>query len=91
MGAVYLVVNTELEREEALKVPHFDAADDPQVREIFIREAKAAAGLDHPNLCPVYDVGVLDGIYYLTMRYLKGKLLSEYSGTVIRRARRWRS
>ena len=81
MGAVYLVVNTELEREEALKVPHFDAADDPQVRERFIREAKAAAGLDHPNLCPVYDVGVLDGIYYLTMRYLKGKLLSEYSGT----------
>jgi formylglycine-generating enzyme required for sulfatase activity len=81
MGAVYLVVNTELEREEALKVPHFDAADDPQVRERFLREAKAAAGLDHPNLCPVYDVGVRDGIYYLTMRYLKGKLLSEYSGS----------
>jgi serine/threonine protein kinase len=81
MGAVYLVVNTELEREEALKVPHFEAADDPQVRERFLREAKAAAGLDHPNLCPVYDVGVRDGVYYLTMRYLKGKLLSEYGGT----------
>jgi eukaryotic-like serine/threonine-protein kinase len=81
MGAVYLVVNTELEREEALKVPHFDAAADPRVRERFLREAKAAAGLDHPNLCPVYDVGVRDGIYYLTMRYLKGKLLSEYSGS----------
>ncbi len=78
MGAVYLVVNTELEREEALKVPHFNAADDPQVRERFLREAKAAAGLDHPNLCPVYDVGVRDGVYYLTMRYLRGKLLSEY-------------
>ena len=81
MGAVYLVVNTELEREEALKVPHFDAADDPAVRERFLREAKSAAKLDHPNLCPVYDVGVLDGVYYLTMRYLKGKLLSEYGGT----------
>ena len=51
------------------------------MRERFLREAKSAAGLDHPNLCPVYDVGVLDGIYYLTMRYLKGKLLSEYTGT----------
>ena len=81
MGAVYLVINTELEREEALKVPHFDAADDPAVRERFLREAKSAAKLDHPNLCPVYDVGVLDGVYYLTMRHLKGKLLSEYGGT----------
>ena len=81
MGAVFLVVNTELQREEALKVPHFEAADDPEVHERFLREARAAAGLDHPNLCPVYDVGVLDGIYYLTMRYLKGKLLSDHTGT----------
>ena len=81
MGAVFLVVNTELQREEALKVPHFDAADDPEVHERFLREARAAAGLDHPNLCPVYDVGVLDGIYYLTMRHLKGKLLSDHTGT----------
>ncbi len=81
MGAVYLVVNTELEREEALKVPHFDAAADPHVHERFLRETKAAAGLDHPNLCPVYDAGVRDGVYYLTMRYLKGKLLSEHSDT----------
>ncbi len=81
MGAVYLVFNTELERDEALKVPHFDAAADPRVHERFLREAKAAAGLDHPNLCPVYDVGLLDGVYYLTMRYLQGKLLSECDGT----------
>jgi formylglycine-generating enzyme required for sulfatase activity len=73
------VFNTKLEREEALKVPHFDAADDPQVRERFLREAKAAARLDHSNLCPVYDADVRDGIYYLTMRYLKGKPLSEYT------------
>ena len=81
MGAVFLVVNTELQREEALKVPHFEAAADPEVHERFLRKARAAAGLDHPNLCPVYDVGVLDGIYYLTMRYLKGKLLSDHTGT----------
>src|SRR5439155_27185236 len=78
MGAVYLVHNTELDREEALKVPHFDIGDDPEVRERFRREARSAAKVDHPNLCPVYDVGVQDGIYFLTMRYLKGKPLSDY-------------
>src|SRR5580700_7807373 len=57
MGAVYLVENTELQREEALKVPHFSDGDDQQLRERFLREAKSAAKLDHANLCPVYDAG----------------------------------
>jgi serine/threonine protein kinase len=80
MGSVYLVENTELERDEALKVPHFSDGDDPQVRERFLREAKWAARLDHANLCSIYDAGVQDGIYYLTMRFLKGRLLSDYIG-----------
>src|SRR5271154_2654836 len=80
MGTVYLVENTELEREEALKVPHFSDGDDPKLRERFLREARSAAKLDHANLCPIYDAGVQDGIYYLTMRFLDGKLLSDFSG-----------
>ncbi len=80
MGAVYLVMNTELEREEALKAPHFGVADDPGGRERFLREARSAAKLDHPNLCPVYDVGELDGLLFMTMRYLKGRPLSDYTG-----------
>jgi formylglycine-generating enzyme required for sulfatase activity/predicted Ser/Thr protein kinase len=80
MGSVYLVENTELEREEALKVPHFDEGDDPQLRERFLREAKSAAKLDHPNLCPVYDAGALEGVYYLTMPFLRGKPLSGFVG-----------
>jgi serine/threonine protein kinase len=80
MGTVYLVENTQLMREEALKVPHFGAGDDP-ARQRFLQEAQAAARLDsHPNLCPVYHVGVQDGVYFMTMRYLKGRLLSEYAG-----------
>jgi serine/threonine protein kinase len=79
MGTVYLVENTELEREEALKVPHFGADDEPQARERFLREARAAAKLEHPNLCPVHHVSVQDGIYFLTMRYLKGRPLSDYA------------
>jgi serine/threonine protein kinase len=80
MGRVYLVANTELQREEALKVPHFESGGDPTLRERFLREARAAARLDHPNLCPVYDVGELGGVCYLTMRYLQGKPLSDYAG-----------
>ncbi len=81
MGAVYLAIDTELDREVALKVPHFGTDTDPEVLKRFLIEAKSAAKLDHPNLCPVFDVGVFDGVYYLTMRYLKGMLLSDFAGT----------
>ena len=40
-------------------------------------EARAAATFDHPNLCPVYDVGEVDGVRYLTMPYIEGQPLSE--------------
>ncbi len=80
MGAVYLATNTELQREEALKVPSFGDDDAADRRERFLREARAAAKLDHPNICSVYDVGELDGVLYMTMRYLKGRPLSDYTG-----------
>ena len=72
MGAVYLAFDTQLDREVALKVPHFGPQDGASVLERFYREAKAAATFDHPNLCPIYDVGEIDGIPYLTMPFLTG-------------------
>ncbi len=83
MGAVYLVHDTELHRRVALKVPHFRldegaAPADRRDLDRFYREARAAASLDHPNLCPVYDVGQLDGIPYIIMAYIKGHPLSRY-------------
>jgi serine/threonine protein kinase len=77
MGAVYLAHDTKLDRPVALKVPFFHPADGPQAIQRFEREARAAANLDHPNLCPIYDVGEVDGIHYLTMPYIEGKPLSE--------------
>jgi formylglycine-generating enzyme required for sulfatase activity/serine/threonine protein kinase len=77
MGAVYLAHDTRLDRRVALKIPYFGPADGPQAVQRFEREARAAANLDHPNLCPVYDVGEIDGIHYLTMPYIEGKPLSE--------------
>jgi serine/threonine protein kinase len=86
MGAIYLAQDTQLGRRVALKVPHLrgdGAAPDGNSLERFYHEARAAAALDHPNLCPVYDVGQIDGIPYLTMAYIKGRPLS----TSIRRDR----
>jgi serine/threonine protein kinase len=80
MGTVYLVENTELERLEALKVPHFTDGDDQEIRDRFLREARSAAKLDHPNLREVYTASVQDGIYFMTMRFLQGRPLSDYVG-----------
>jgi serine/threonine protein kinase len=78
MGAVYLAHDTQLDRQIALKVSHFTGADGPEVLERFYREARIACTLAHPNLCPVHDVGQIDGVYYLTMPYIEGKPLREF-------------
>jgi predicted Ser/Thr protein kinase len=76
MGAVYLAHDCQLDRPVALKVPQFTAADGPEVRQRFLSEARAAATIEHPNVCPVYDAGEIDGLPYLTMAYLQGQPLT---------------
>ncbi len=78
MGTVYLAHDTELDRQVALKVPQF-SDNDPEAQERFVREARSAAMLSHPNLCPVYDVGRIDNIHYLTMAFLEGATLSAHT------------
>jgi predicted Ser/Thr protein kinase len=77
MGAVYLARDTQLERQVALKLPHFNPKDGPEILERFQREARAAAKLHHPGICSMFDVGVIDGVHYLTMSYIEGKPLRE--------------
>jgi hypothetical protein len=74
MGAVYLAHDPELDRPVALKVPRLS---DPDAEERFLREARAAAALDHPNLCRVYDAGRSDVGPYLAMAYVPGPTLTE--------------
>jgi serine/threonine protein kinase len=76
MGSVYLAHDTQLDRQVALKIPQFTDAQDPHSRERFLREARAAAALHHVNVCPIYDVGDIDGVPYLTMAYIPGQPLS---------------
>ena len=44
----------------------------------FEREARAAATLRHPNICPVHDVGEIDGTHFITMAYIQGHSLSDF-------------
>jgi hypothetical protein len=83
MGSVYLAHDTQLDRRVALKVPHFwpeGGENEPNHVDVdrFYREARVAATFDHPNLCPVYDVGQIGGTHYLSMAYIKGRSLSDY-------------
>jgi serine/threonine protein kinase len=75
MGAVYLAHDTQLDRPVALKIPSFTSSGGG-ARERFVQEARAAATVTHPNLCPVYDAGTIDGVEYLTMAFIEGKPLS---------------
>lgn len=78
MGTVYLARDTQLERQVALKVPRFGSQEDIAVIKRFYREARMAAGLTHPNLCPIYDVNQVDGIHFLTMPFVEGESLAAY-------------
>ena len=77
MGAVYLAQDTQLGRQVALKVPFFDAAESPQRAERFVREARSAAVLQHPNICTVFDAGQIDGRPFITMAYIAGTPLEK--------------
>src|SRR5262245_34261098 len=76
MGTVYLAEDDSLGRQVALKVPRFGPGTTPNAIERFYREAKIAARIDHPNVCPVFDVGQIEGIHFLTMPYIEGTPLS---------------
>ncbi|HEV7998520.1 MAG TPA: bifunctional serine/threonine-protein kinase/formylglycine-generating enzyme family protein, partial [Planctomycetaceae bacterium] len=78
MGTVYLAHDTQLERQIALKTPQFTDDSERELLERFYREARLAATLRHPRICPVYDVGDIDGKHYITMAYIEGRPLSEF-------------
>lgn len=77
-GTVYRARDPRLEREVALKVPRAGVLENPADAERFLREARAAATIHHPNICPVYEVGEEQGNYYLVMGLISGKSLAEY-------------
>ena len=83
MGVVYCAVDSKLRRRVALKVLRLDAAsgsDGSDGRARLLREARAAAALDHANAVSVYDVGEVDGEPFIAMELVHGKSLRAFVG-----------
>ena len=77
MGVVYKAEDTKLRRTVALKFLHADAIEDAEAKERFLREAQAAAGLDHPNICTVYEIDEVEGETFLAMAYVEGRTVKD--------------
>jgi hypothetical protein len=77
MGVVYRASDRRLDRVVALKVLSGETAQDPSFRERFLRESRAAAAIDHPNVLPVFEAGEVGGQLYIAMRLVDGEDLAE--------------
>src|SRR5262245_41417877 len=77
MGIVYLAREVHLDRPVAIKLLPPDRAADPSLRERFLREARLAAKLSHPNIIPIHAVDETQGFVYYVMSFIDGVTLAE--------------
>src|SRR6267142_5795990 len=77
MGEVYLAQDTKLDRKVALKILPADLASNRDRMDRFVREAKAAAALSHPNIAQIFEIGEDYGINYIAMELIDGVTLRE--------------
>ena len=77
MGIVYKAQDTKLGRTVALKFLAAHLLSDEEAKKRFIREAKAAAALDHPNICTVHEIDEVRGKTFIAMAYLEGQTLEQ--------------
>ena len=77
MGTVYRAHDPLIERDVAIKTLHPNLPEDvlADVRQRFLREAKSAGRLNHPNIVTIFDVGEQDGVAYMAMELLEGRFI----------------
>ena len=75
MGEVYLALDTELNRSVAIKFLPESLVADEKARTRLVREARAAAKLDHPNICSIYEVSEDEGRSFIVMQHVEGETL----------------
>ncbi len=77
MGEVYLAKDTRLERKTAIKILPGSVAQDEERMRRFVREAKSASALNHPNIITIYEVGETDDTHFIATEYIEGDTLRE--------------
>jgi eukaryotic-like serine/threonine-protein kinase len=81
MGDVYLARDSRLDRNVALKLLDRNLIGDSQSRTRFLREARLASALDHPNICTIHEIGEASGVLFIAMQYLEGDTLKQVIGS----------
>lgn len=76
MGTVYLAEDDQVQRQVALKIPKYIDGIGSELLDRLYREARSAGNLRHPGICPVFDIGEIDGQHFIAMAYIKGQPLS---------------
>ena len=77
MATVFRAHDPQIDRDVAIKFLHASLCEDPEYRSRFLREARAAGGLSHPNIVTVHDVGEIEGRPYMAMELVDGAPLSD--------------
>src|SRR5437660_3021801 len=75
MGEVYLAEDTQLGRRVAIKLLSPELVADERANKRLVKEARAAATLDHPNICSIHEVGEEEGRSFIVMQYVEGETL----------------